>query len=76
MQTANKRGFLLQTLFLPAFTVNTLSRSTLPNDALCKEAIEMLLYSDNVHMCSQTLLRSYSLSGKTYLLSVSDEHRD
>lgn len=36
----------------------------------------MSLYSENVHLCSQMLLRSFSLYGKTYFLSVSDEHRD
>lgn len=40
------------------------------------KAIEVSLYSEIVLMCGQMLLRSHSLSWKTCLLFVSDEHKD
>jgi len=70
-----EKVFLLQSLlFCSAFTVNLWS--TLPKDTFYKKAIEMPLHSENVRMCSQMLLSLCSLSQKTCLLFVSDEHRD
>lgn len=62
--------------FCLAFTASSLLRSTLPGDTLHKKAIEMSLHSENIRVCSQTLLRSHSLFWETCLLFVSDKHRD
>lgn len=51
--------------FCSAFTVSSLSWSTLPKDTLYKKAIERSLYSENICKFCQMLLRSHSLPWKT-----------